>query len=258
MRLFYIDESGTGLKDVRSSYFVLAAVMLAEAHWRSVDEQLIGVKRGMIRWAKPEDFEVKGRDMRRGEKFFSTMGWPGRVEAMWKVAQLIAQLPYPISAVLVDKRELPEYISSDDHLYRLAFVRLLDALSDTLEDSGERGMVLLDACSDLHSSVQDRRLIDAYRDWFASRSGETALVELPWFGFSAFYAGLQLADFAAYLVDSDANNRDRGRHGTEMQRLFATFSRKVQILTIPRTAMAPAINARATTHRQARSIATPL
>lgn len=32
----------------------------------------------------------------------------------------------------------------------------------------------------------------------------------PWFGVSSFYAGLQLADFVAYLVDLMHNDRARG------------------------------------------------
>jgi hypothetical protein len=68
MLLFYIDESGTGLKDTRTPFFVLAAVAIHVRDWQEVDSQIAGLKRRLISWAKPEDFEIKGRDMRRGEK----------------------------------------------------------------------------------------------------------------------------------------------------------------------------------------------
>ena len=133
----------------------------------------------------------------------------------------------------VDKRELPEYVGSDDLLYRLALSRLLDVIDESLEGVGESGMVLLDARSDLHSSVQDRRIIDAYREWVGSRGGKTALVELPWFGFSAFYAGLQLADFAAYLTDFVSNEGNAGRGSTEMAAAFNRFRHKMRLFPIP-------------------------
>jgi hypothetical protein len=89
MILFYIDESGTGLGDVRSPYFVLAAIAISAAEWRSFDSQVIALKRRLISWVKPEDWEVKGRDLRRDEKFFRSYNWPARVKAIQDVAQLM-------------------------------------------------------------------------------------------------------------------------------------------------------------------------
>ncbi len=91
MRLFYIDESGTGLKDNRSPYFVLAAIAIPESDWRMVDQQLATLKRQIIPWAKPEDFEIKGRDLRRGEKLFKGLSWSERVEAIYNIAELLAE-----------------------------------------------------------------------------------------------------------------------------------------------------------------------
>lgn len=92
---------------------------------------------------------------------------------------------------------------------------------------------MVDMRSDMHSSVQDRRLVDAYREWVASRGGQTRLIELPWFGFSAFYAGLQLADFAAYLIDFAANEGARARRSAELQEAFSRFQSKVCLVRIP-------------------------
>jgi len=63
-------------------------------------------------------------------------------------------------------------------------------------------------------------------------------VELPWFGFSAFYAGLQLADFAAYLVDFVSNETENRRGSLELQAAFARFQSKVQSVRIPRKKLA--------------------
>lgn len=178
MILFYIDESGTGLGDKGSPFFVLSATGIPAQDWKTVDNQIVALKRRLVGWAKPEDFEIKGRDMRRGEKFFRRMNWPERVKAIQDVAEVIAALSCRIFAVQVDKRELPEYVASDDMMYRLSLSRLLDELESELERLNQPGMLMLDMRSDLHSSVQDRRVVDAYRDWVASRMGQTHLIEL--------------------------------------------------------------------------------
>lgn len=230
---FYVDESGTGLGDHRSPYFLLAAIGIPASAWREIDAQVLALKRRLVSWAKPEDFEIKGRDLRRGEKFFKGQSWEKRAEAIHLVADLIAASPCSISAVQVDKRELPEYVGSDDLMYRLAFSRLLQEIDAELRQKDETGMLLIDARSTLHSSVQDRRLIDAYRDWVNSFGTASRLIEVPWFGFSAFYSGLQLADFAAYLIDFVTNEWNAAHGNSTLKEAFGKFEDKVRIVQIP-------------------------
>ncbi|MBP8124617.1 MAG: DUF3800 domain-containing protein, partial [Caldilineaceae bacterium] len=64
MILFYIDESGTGLKDKQSPYFVLSATAIPADAEQEMAARVIALKRELVRWAKPEDFEIKGRDLR--------------------------------------------------------------------------------------------------------------------------------------------------------------------------------------------------
>jgi len=232
MILFYIDESGTGLKDQQSPYFVLACIAFPADDWHSVDSQVTTLKRQMISWANPEDFEIKGRDMRRGEKLFKGQKWSDRVKAMHSVAQLISNLPCDVFAVQVDKRDLPQDIGSDD-LYRLSMSCLLNEIEGYLAKVDQAGMLMFDMRSDLHSSVQDRRVVDAYRNWSSLRIGNNRLIELPWFGFSAFYAGLQLADFSAYMIDYAWNERMRGQENPDMQKTYQIFQHKVRLLQIP-------------------------
>jgi len=234
MWLFYIDESGTGLKDSQSPYFVLAATAIPAESWAEVDSRVAALKRRMISWAKPEDFEIKGRDIRRGEKLFRGQNWETRMTAFQAIGQLLNELPCHILAVQVDTRDLPEYVASDTDLYRLAFWRLLEAIDIQLERMHDSGMLMVDMRSDMHSSVQDRRLIDAYRDWVGSRMGLTRLIELPWFGFSAFYAGLQLADFTAYLVDFVSNESIRVTRDQPVHDVYRRLIvEKVSLIRIP-------------------------
>ncbi|MFN8442129.1 MAG: DUF3800 domain-containing protein [Caldilineaceae bacterium] len=142
-------------------------------------------------------------------------------------------MPCHIFAVQVDTRDLPDYVATDSDLYRLAFWRLLEELDTELDRLGQPGMVMVDMRSDMHSSVQDRRLIDAYRDWIASRMGKTQLVEMPWFGFSAFYAGLQLTDFCAYLVDFVSNELPRIERTQPLYDAYSLLQNKILLTKIP-------------------------
>jgi len=236
MLLFYIDESGTGLKDKRlSPFFILSAFAVKENDWNLLDNKTNALKRHMIPWAKPEDFEIKGRDIRRGDKLFKHHNWSERVSVINKIANMIAELPCLIFAVKVNKQDLPEYVSSDEQLYRLSFWRLLDEIEMELSRGSldERGLLMVDMRSDLHSSVQDRRLLDAYKDWVGSR-GNTLFIELPWFGFSAFYAGLQLADFCAYMIDFVSNEEiSNEKRAQELVKAYKIFEHKIYLVSIP-------------------------
>jgi hypothetical protein len=79
-----------------------------------------------------------------------------------------------------------------------------------------------------------RRSIDAYRDWASLREGGTRFVDVPWFGFSAFYAGLQLADFSAYLIDFMANEANRIRRGHQaLAAAYSKFQHRVRLEYLP-------------------------
>jgi Protein of unknown function (DUF3800) len=121
VKLFYIDESGTGLKDKASMFFVLAAVGVEAVEASKVDHAVIALKRQLISWAKPEDFEIKGRAIRRGEGLFSSYRWEQRAEVILMIARAISTLNCNAVVVMVDKRALPKYIGTDDDLYRIAF-----------------------------------------------------------------------------------------------------------------------------------------
>ena len=233
MILFYADESGTGLGDKQTAFFVLAGIAMAAQDWSRIDSEISSLKRRLVSWAKPEDWEIKGRDVRRGEKFFRGQDWEKRAAAFEQLAETLKEFPCQIFAVQVDKRSLPEYVATDSDLYRLAFWRLLEEMEDFLARSEEHGMILLDMRSDMHSSVQDRRLIDAYRDWVGLRLGRTRFIELPWFGFSAFYAGLQLADYVSYLIDFVSNEIGSGVRSAELYRAFEHLRSKIRYVQIP-------------------------
>lgn len=233
MQFFYIDESGTGLGDERNNFFVLAAFAIDGRHWSQLDREISALKRRLISWAKPEDWEIKGRDIRRGEKLFQNIKWEKRAAAFTEIAGMLQKFPCQMFVVQVDKRLLPPFVETDSDLYRIAFWRLLDEIDHFLTEISSEGLLMLDMRSDMHSSVQDRRVLDAYRDWVGSRSGKNRLVELPWFGFSAFYAGLQLADFTAYLFDFTSNQVIRHKRRTPLHEAWQQIRSKVSVVKLP-------------------------
>jgi hypothetical protein len=46
MFFFYIDESGTGLKDHNSNYFVLGSVMIDARDWPIIDREVNSINAG--------------------------------------------------------------------------------------------------------------------------------------------------------------------------------------------------------------------
>lgn len=200
MYLCYTDESSTGLKQRKQPFFTLASVAVHHDDWHTLDQAVIEYKRQWVTWAEPEDFELKARDIRHGHGVFRGLEWERRCEILICLGELIGELPVDVAAVVVDKRELPSTIETEEQLYRGAFWQLLDVLTEMLREEESPGLLIMDSRSDLHTSVQDRRLVDAYRRYVAVRGEQPLLVEAPLFGNSEFYSGLQLADFAAHII----------------------------------------------------------
>ncbi|MCS7055419.1 MAG: DUF3800 domain-containing protein [Thermoflexales bacterium] len=237
MYFIYVDESGTGLADKRTSIFTLGAILVRDRDVESLDQELQNLKREIFPYAKPEDWEVKARDIRRGEKLFKGKNWEERKSAFQQISDLIVRLQIPLFTVQINKQHLPEFIETDTDLYRLAFTALLDLLQDELAARSELGILILDARSDLHSSVQDRRLIDAFLDWKSNKVRQKIqchFVSVPLFGFSAFYPGLQLADFISYITDFAINERRRHpRHDSIINQCYFKIKRLLSCRMIP-------------------------
>jgi hypothetical protein len=135
-----------------------------------------------------------------------------------------------------------EDIDTDESLYGAGFRELIKNLNQFLCQQNSRGMLMIDARSDLHSSVQDRRLLNVYREW-VSTSEKSRFVEIPWFGFSSFYVGLQLADYIAYSVaydieytadlDQKSQRNKNIQRNTELQQVFSLLKQKVRYSEIP-------------------------
>jgi hypothetical protein len=74
----------------------------------------------------------------------------------------------------------------------------------------------MDSRSTQHTSIQDGRLLRVYRDW-KSQKKSSNFVELPFFGFSEFYTGLQLADYVVYSIDRNSKEAGTDSGHTELE-----------------------------------------
>ncbi|MEG4066450.1 DUF3800 domain-containing protein [Microcoleus sp. Pol11C2] len=147
----------------------------------------------------------------------------------------MSQLPGNIFAVQVNKtrlRETNEDIKDETGLYRLTFNLLLEQLDAYLKQYNETGILLMDSRSTQHTSIQDGRLLRVYRDW-KSQKKSSNFVELPLFGFSEFYTGLQLADYVVYLIDRSSKEAGTASGSTELEEAFNLLEPKMQLLKIP-------------------------
>ena len=58
-------------------------------------------------------------------------------------------------------------------------------------------------------------------------------MELPLFGVSDGYTGLQLADYVVYLIDRNSKEAGTASGHTELEEAFHLLEQKMQLLKIP-------------------------
>ena len=58
-------------------------------------------------------------------------------------------------------------------------------------------------------------------------------MELPLFGFSEFYTGLQLADYVVYLIDRNSKEAGTASGHRELEEAFHLLEPKMQLLKTP-------------------------
>jgi len=209
-------EKGARARRQHPGFFVLAAVGMPAQRWQEVEAQIEQLKRQWVPFLEPNLFEIKGRDLQQGTGPFRHLKWDQRMAIFQTFGDLLLEWRTRIWAVEIDKEWLYkepaiENLSTDD-LYQLALPRLLEQIAQTLQTEEEYGTLRMDARSTLHSSVQDRRFLDMFQRWQQRHPllGRRFL-EPPWFGFSAFYVGLQIADVVAYLIHRAALEAKRER-----------------------------------------------
>lgn len=233
MILFYVDESGTGAGDNQTNFFFLVSFAIPAQNCLHIDREFLSFKRSLFPSAKPEEWELKGRDIWQGIGKFKKIRWEYRIQVFLQLAEALSRLPCTIFAVQVKKKTLRdgEKESKDDtKLYQFAFKQMLEKLNAFMKDSNENGILLMDSRSTQHTSVQDNRVIRTYRDWEKEQTESSRFVALPWFGFSEFYTGLQLADYVAYLIARKSKDEGSNRTNSESVQAFKLLQPKINLV----------------------------
>jgi len=233
--LFYVDEGGTTWNDKQTNLFFLASFAIHVQDWSQMEREVSALKKELLSRREPEDWELKGRDIWQGLGSFKNCKQEIRLGYFKKISQTLNQLPCHIFAVQVNKKRLQETrgdIKDDIDLYRLSFNQLLEQLDDYFKQYNETGILLMDSRSAHHTSIQDDRLIRVYRDW-KSQKESSNFVELPLFGVSNFYTGLQIADYVVYLIDRSSKESETARGNAELEEAFNLLEPKMQLVKIP-------------------------
>ncbi|AFY81749.1 DUF3800 domain-containing protein [Oscillatoria acuminata] len=204
MLLLYVDEGGTGWDDPQTDFFLLSAFAIPIEKWLELDSWVLSFKQNFFKSKNHDDWEIKARNIWQGQGLFKKVNREHRIRFFLELSQKISELPCHIIATKINKnllRKSSENIDSDTDLYRFSFYYLLDELNLFMKSSNETGILFMDSRSTQHTAVQDNRVIKAYRDWASQQKEPHTFLQLPWFGFSEFYTGLQLADYVTYLID---------------------------------------------------------
>lgn len=238
MILFYIDEGGTGWKDEQSKYFFLCALAIHSRFLREVETEFFNFKQSIVKNKQPDEWELKGRDIWQGLEEFKNVRQDYRIQIFVDFSQMLSQLTCHLFAIQINKQLLREQqpaITDDTKLYELSFHYLLNKLETFLENSEETGMLLLDSRMTIKTGVQDDRLIKAYKNWRDANIkaiNEINLIGLPWFGRSDDYPGLQIVDYATYLLSRLSLEKSEAKI-IELNQAFNLIKNKIEIIEVP-------------------------
>jgi hypothetical protein len=238
MFLFYIDESGTLLKDNQTNYFILATIAMSDKYSSQNQEKFLLLKRSIVKAQEPELWELKGSELCQGKgKTFTRYKLEARVRIYLEIAETLNETPCHIFGVIANKKLLfdnREGMKSDINLYGCTFYRLLEELDSFLKSYNESGIILMDSRSTLHTAVQDGRLLTTYREWVKLQEDNCNFVEEPWFGESKSYVGLQLADYVAYLINLKTQNIGENDNKFKFLEAFDILQSKIHLVEIPK------------------------
>lgn len=241
MILFYIDEGGTGWKDQETNFFFLVSLAVPAYCVPEMERELHSLKQSWLSGGKLTDWELKGHDIWQGKGKFKNVNQEYRFKVFLQLAQNLSQSQSSIFAIVINKKSIIEkqinkdverYIENDADLYQLSFKKMLDILNYFLKTSNQTGILLMDSRSSSHNSVQDGRLVKVYEDWIELQEETPCFIEKPWFGFSEFYTGLQLADYVAYLLARRVNEK-KEIASQKLQEAFDLLKSKIYLLQIP-------------------------
>lgn len=146
MILFYIDEGGTGWKDIQTDFFFLVSFAIPPQNWSQMDRDVLSLKKSLLSADQLESWELKGHDIWQGKGKFKNVKWEYRVRDFLKVSETLNHLPCHIFTVQGNSKSLRnsrEQSQDDTELYQFAFRQLLEDIDAFLTRSNKTAMLLI-------------------------------------------------------------------------------------------------------------------
>lgn len=209
MNFIYIDESGnTGLnlKDPQQPVFLLAAMILPESKWFSLEKLFFNAARKYFGDPLPSPFEVQAKDLKSGRGVFENLTFTQQLSFRDKMLQLLLDNKIAVIYKRIIKSKFAAFceehygpgIKVNPYIMALPFVCM--EVDHYLRQKGgdELGMLIFDE--------QKENLDDAERSLRTLRLDSksilktTNIIEKGFFIDSSKSFALQLVDLAAYYI----------------------------------------------------------
>lgn len=209
MNFVYIDESGnTGLnlKDPQQPVFLLAAMILPESKWFSLEKLFFNVARKYFGDPLPSPFEIQAKDLKSGRGVFENLTFTQQLSFHDKMLQLLLDNKIAVIYMRIIKSKFAAFceehygpgIKVNPYIMALPFVCM--EVDHYLRQTGDDqlGMFIFDE--------QKENLGDAERSLRTLRLDSksilktTNIIEKGFFIDSSKSFALQLVDLAAYYI----------------------------------------------------------
>ncbi len=209
MNLVYIDESGnTGLnlKDSQQPVFLLAAMILPESKWFSLEERFLNIVKEYFGYPLPSPFEIQAKDLKSRRGIFEKLTFAQQLSFRDRMLQLLLDNEIAVVYRRIIKSKFAIFceehygpgIRVNPYIMALPFVCM--EVDHYLRQKGtdQLGMFIFDE--------QKETLDDAERSLRTLRLDSTSIlkttniIEKGFFIDSSKSFALQLVDLAAYYI----------------------------------------------------------
>jgi hypothetical protein len=209
MNLVYVDESGnTGLnlKDSQQPVFILAAMIVPEREWFTLEENFFRIARSLLGDDLSYPFEIHATDLKSGRRLFKTMALETRLSFRDQILRLLADSNVAIIYRRIIKTKFEAFcvenygpgIKVNPYVMALPFVCM--EVDHYLRQRGpdQLGMLIFDEQKENLDAVE--RSPRTLRLDSTSILKTTNIVEKGFFVDSSKSFALQLVDMAAYHI----------------------------------------------------------
>lgn len=207
MYLIYLDESGNyglNLNDSAQPVFVLAALLVLDRHWASLESGLSSLVESYFP-DRPSDFEIHAHQLRSGRGYFRSVKLERRMEFRDECLLLAHQHDVKLIYRAIEKRRYLDWLKStfgtslqlNPHI--AAFPLISKVINDYLKQMPESALGLFisdenrEIIADVERSIHVLRGVD-------SNLRLSQIVEKGFFIDSRKSKGLQLCDLCAYYA----------------------------------------------------------